>query len=335
MTSSSADIDKILSLDVDSMNLGINQSSMVNDDEKFESNEWKDNGPWLVIPLLLIVASAFRRGWILSLLIFALPLTPGNALAFGWENLWLRADQQAARNFKAEYYDQIPDDAPIEWRGAAKYRSGDFGAAVRAYTSKNTENASTQYNRGNALALTGAFQESITAYKNALDIDPAMEDARFNKILVEKLLKEQNEQSSSPDDSNQQSSAPRKNGNDSKTGGPQGDQQIQQESSRESKMEDSEVSQSRSLAAENRSDQTPDEATSGSAEPKPGQGQAATQIAEKNKNLTALQDVPMSEQQQALEQWLQRIPDDPGGLLRRKFSYQYSLRRRQPPTQPW
>ena len=32
------------------------------------------------------------------------------------------------------------------------------------------------------------------------------------------------------------------------------------------------------------------------------------------------------EEQQALEQWLRRVPDDPGGLLRRKFRYQ-SLQR--------
>ena len=29
------------------------------------------------------------------------------------------------------------------------------------------------------------------------------------------------------------------------------------------------------------------------------------------------------EEQQAMEQWLRRIPNDPGGLLRRKFRYQY------------
>ena len=28
------------------------------------------------------------------------------------------------------------------------------------------------------------------------------------------------------------------------------------------------------------------------------------------------------EEQQALEQWLRRIPDNPGGLLRRKFEYE-------------
>ena len=34
-------------------------------------------------------------------------------------------------------------------------------------------------------------------------------------------------------------------------------------------------------------------------------------------------DAQASEDQQAVEQWLRRIPDDPGGLLRRKFQRQY------------
>ena len=37
----------------------------------------------------------------------------------------------------------------------------------------------------------------------------------------------------------------------------------------------------------------------------------------------------LSEQQLALEQWLKRIPDDPGGLLRRKFAWQFRQRERQ------
>ncbi|MGD2056221.1 MAG: hypothetical protein PVJ15_05390, partial [Gammaproteobacteria bacterium] len=43
-----------------------------------------------------------------------------------------------------------------------------------------------------------------------------------------------------------------------------------------------------------------------------------------------------SEEQQAAEHWLRRIPDDPGGLLRRKFLYQYSQRatRSAPNEQP-
>ena len=34
------------------------------------------------------------------------------------------------------------------------------------------------------------------------------------------------------------------------------------------------------------------------------------------------------EEKQALEQWLRRVPDDPGGLLRRKFKLEYSRRRK-------
>ena len=35
-----------------------------------------------------------------------------------------------------------------------------------------------------------------------------------------------------------------------------------------------------------------------------------------------------AEEQQALQQWLRRVPDDPGGLLRRKFEQQYEDRLR-------
>ncbi|MDR3387319.1 MAG: VWA domain-containing protein [Rudaea sp.] len=37
-------------------------------------------------------------------------------------------------------------------------------------------------------------------------------------------------------------------------------------------------------------------------------------------------DAPHDEHQQAVEQWMQRIPDDPGGLLRRKFQLEYQRR---------
>lgn len=41
---------------------------------------------------------------------------------------------------------------------------------------------------------------------------------------------------------------------------------------------------------------------------------------------TAVQDEATREQRQALEQWLERVPDDPGGLLRRKFMLEYQRR---------
>ena len=44
---------------------------------------------------------------------------------------------------------------------------------------------------------------------------------------------------------------------------------------------------------------------------------------------TALSDNAMAaEDALATEQWLRKIPDDPGGLLRRKFLYQYQRQHR-------
>ena len=38
-------------------------------------------------------------------------------------------------------------------------------------------------------------------------------------------------------------------------------------------------------------------------------------------------DKAQNEKDQAVEQWLQRVPDDPGGLLRRKFRLEYEIRK--------
>jgi len=47
-------------------------------------------------------------------------------------------------------------------------------------------------------------------------------------------------------------------------------------------------------------------------------------------------EASISEEQKATEQWLKRIPDDPGGLLRRKFYYQYKQIPNQTDSeQPW
>ncbi len=44
------------------------------------------------------------------------------------------------------------------------------------------------------------------------------------------------------------------------------------------------------------------------------------------------------EQDQAMQQWMERIPDDPGGLLRNKFIHQYNKRNRNEQSgdrKPW
>jgi len=47
-------------------------------------------------------------------------------------------------------------------------------------------------------------------------------------------------------------------------------------------------------------------------------------------------EASITEEEKATEQWLKRVPDDPGGLLRRKFYYQYKqLPNQNDSEQPW
>ena len=39
------------------------------------------------------------------------------------------------------------------------------------------------------------------------------------------------------------------------------------------------------------------------------------------------EDELSNEKRQALQQWLRKVPDDPSGLLKRKFDYEYQKRR--------
>ncbi|MDQ6965009.1 MAG: hypothetical protein Q9M13_08845, partial [Mariprofundales bacterium] len=68
-----------------------------------------------------------------------------------------------------------------------------------------------------------------------------------------------------------------------------------------------------------------------SGQPQSGQGKRESRQVKESGDRSAgeLSDGAMQlqrEAEQSRQQWLRRIPDDPGGLLRRKFQYQYRQR---------
>lgn len=150
---------------------------------------WQDRGPWLLLPLLLVMALGFRRGWLLLLPLAVLPLLwPVPAHASTWRDWWQRPDQQASAALRAGHPQQaerLARDPAL--RGAAAYRAGDYLAAVQALEQAHGANA--VYNLGNALARLGRYPQAIAAYDRALKLDPHDDDARFNRAAVEAAMK--------------------------------------------------------------------------------------------------------------------------------------------------
>jgi Ca-activated chloride channel homolog len=281
------------------------------DSEDYQADVWRDEGIWLTVLLLPFVALAFRRGWV-YLALLALMLPQPRAQAFEWHDLWVRPDQQGLEAIEAG--DPARAAALFkdrQWRAAAEYRSGDYAGSAASLA--DLSSVTDLYNRGNALAKSGKLEDAIAAYDDALELDPGHEDAAYNRDLVAKLLEQQqNQQQQQQQNSDQgQQQNQDQSGSSGEQSSDQGDQGESSDTSEgESRADSEEPDQSQS--------QDPSEAGDGEQQAETGDETPDQQVA-----AASPEDIEDWADEQAAEQWLRRIPQDPGGLLRRKFLYQY------------
>lgn len=178
------------------------------------ADRWQEEGPWLLLVLLPLAALAFRRGWLLPVLALAFVLPPTPGFAFGWDDLWQRVDQQAARTLAqgdaAAAAGRFEDPA---WRAAARYRAGDYAGALADLEGQT--GAESDYNRGNALTRLGRLDQAIAAYERALEQDAGLDDARQNLELARKLKERQKQSENQKDQKHQQDGKDREQGQDS------------------------------------------------------------------------------------------------------------------------
>lgn len=265
---------------------------------------WFEQGPWLLLLLLPIGSLAFRRGWIwvLALLVF---LPPEPAMAGLWDDLWQSRDQQAMKALQAGEANEAAHlfENP-QWKGSALYRGENFSDAGNQFAT--ISGSESRYNLGNSLAKQGRYEEAIEAYTQTIESQPDHEDAIFNRQLIEELLTKQQQQEQNEDGEANESPDQEK-----------GDQDQQSE---ENESQDDEQTGNEQQEQE-QGDEEEEEQSQEQSEQQDGEPQNQ-QMAEEDAKLDA-------EEQQALQQWLRRVPDDPGGLLRRKFEQQYedNLRR--------
>ncbi|HEU4670153.1 MAG TPA: VWA domain-containing protein [Dyella sp.] len=317
------------------------------------SEQWLDRGPWLLLPLLLIVALGFRRGWLLMLPLACLLAVPAPAHADGWRDLWLRPDQQAMRALKAgdAAAARRLAQAPA-LRAAADYRSGDYAAAARYLEGMAGSDA--QYNLGNALAKQGKYKEAIAAYDRALTANPDNADAKANRQAVQDWLRRQpppRNDNGAQDSKDHQG----KNGQSQDQQGQQGQSKGQPEQGKQgqqpgkpgdaSKPQQGQPGQQNQASGQGKNDdgqakpQTPEQRAAEQARAEAARQALQKQMdqALKGKRVKGRpdqphqlgmpdQDDPSSRLPADVRQALQRVPDDPGALLRRKFELEYRQR---------
>jgi Ca-activated chloride channel family protein len=302
------------------------------------ADRWQDMAHWLVLPLLLVALASFRRGW-LYLLPFFLLLPPQEVLAFEWRDLWLRKDQQGQQALEAgDTENAAALFSDPRWRGAAAYEGEDYELAAQSFASDDS--ADGWYNRGNALAGQGRYDEAIAAYEKSLELKPDQEDARRNIETIRRLQEQQQQQQPQQGDAEEQAE-PEQNSDaqdqqqQQQNGDQQQDQQSQQQSQSQASQDgndqngqpqDPQRNEQQDSSSRQQQDEDPgslgdedqSEQPGGQPMPRPDIDNSAMQ-----------EDI---ERDQAMKQWLRRVPDDPSGLLREKFRFESRQRQQQGKT---
>lgn len=289
--------------------------------------QYRDEGPFVLLALLPLAALAFRRGWLACLVLMTCLPAP-RAEALEWGALWKRPDQRAydaLQKQDAARALELAQDPSL--RGSAAYRAEQYAQAAEAFA-QAAPAADAHYNRGNALAQAKKFQEAIAQYDEALKLSPDMEDAAANKKAVEEFLEQHK----------QQQQDEQRQGESGESGDRQQSEQGEQQESEQQEGSESKDQQGESQQREGDTEQPSDsDAQAQEQQQQQAEQQFAEQMeqalqdGEKQEQAQAAEpaDPREAEQRQAVEQWLRRVPDDPGGLLRRKFALEYQRRLRE------
>ncbi|MBN5033209.1 VWA domain-containing protein [Stenotrophomonas maltophilia] len=313
-----------------------------------EGKQWRDEGFWLLPPVMLLALLAFRRRAVLAAVLAVgllpwmndaqaqAPATPVSQPAQG--TLWKRSDQLQHQRLA---------------EGVQAYRKGDFATARRQF--EGIDSDAGWYNLANTLAREGNYDEAIAAYDRALALHPGMADAVANRAVVDAARKRR----PSGGGQGQDQQKPPQNGQQKQPQGPPGQQnpqgQPKQGQQQPGQGQPPSGQQGQPKAGDNNAQSEPQPGERGrdgqQAPPQVEDAKAQAQADEQQRQRMqqAMQQaregeagkggkpVPggegrtprQREEQQAVEAWMRRVPDDPGALLRAKFQLENERRKRE------
>ena len=207
------------------------------------------------------------------------------------------------------------------------------------------------------MARAGKLEDALAAYDAALAAQPDMEDAKANRQLVEDLLRqrqssppqqqpsqdskkgEKGQQSAgqdgkSADDPSQKSqdqqsksdSQDGQSGEQSGSGNPASEQAQNDAKPRQSEPANTGKDDANSSKADGATQDEEGSATDPKTERAVPSGKTQAGKSDKADAKVEGESAGETEANQAVEQWLRQVPDDPGALLRRKFEYEAAQR---------
>jgi len=155
---------------------------------------WQDAGYWLCWLLLPLAWLSIRRGWSISWLP-ALLLTVGlgtqapNAQAGVLADAFMTADQQGRWAFEHQHFPAAAAhfNDPY-WKGLAAYKAAEFNLALAAFAKLDSPAA--YFYLGNSHARLHHYPQALSAYAEALRLQPEFAQAQFNQALVTELQRQ-------------------------------------------------------------------------------------------------------------------------------------------------
>ena len=279
----------------------------------------------------MTLARTVTAAWLMgsALLALAAPAAADAPTASLWSRLWRTPDQRGqALLQQGDAAGAAQAFADPQRKGHAALEAHDYAGAAKTLSGIDTAEA--HYNRGNALAHTGDLQGAINAYDAALKLNPQHTDARHNRDVVTAALKKQQDQKQDKKEKQEKQSK-----EDSKAGDKQDGKQDEKADAKPNDGKDGKADEKPGDKPDGKdgkpreSKDSKDEKPTSSPKDDAAQAQRDAETAlGKDTQPGAANAVkqPPTEKQIAKEQWLRAIPEDPGGLLRRKFLIEHMLR---------
>ncbi|MBS9778388.1 MAG: VWA domain-containing protein [Gammaproteobacteria bacterium] len=295
ITADDNDINAIFALDS-----GVKTKS---EEQAVKADTWQNQGYWFLFLPLLILPLYFQRGLlcVMTLVMAGFTFFPESALAADkkssskntaqssvWDNFWNTPNQRGQNAFDQGNYNQAAQNFENkEWQASSHFKSGDYKSAAQQFDALGK-----YYNKGNALAQTGQLELAADAYKQALKEDPNDQEAQKALDIVNKIMEDQNKQDQNKQDQNKQDQNKQdQNKQDQKFGG--SDQKNKDDEATKKEIE--QLLNWENNAEKEQADKPKDK-----------------------KNVRTRRPLD-----QATEQQLRRVPDDPSGLLRARIYQHY------------